>query len=495
VAFQSFNTFESNTLGMKEEKNLYRDALQQAFLHSNDFLGHLDSEPVDVQLSYQQMRALWDWNLPVQGKPAPAVIEELNTCARPGLVHNQSGRFFSFVIGGAHPSAIAADWLTSSWDQNAGLYIASPASAIVEEIAGSWLKQIFHIPEFSSFAFVTGCQMASFTCLLAARNHVFNEAGWNIEKDGFYGAPKVRIIVGEFKHSTIVKALRMLGFGDSHAIQIPVDKEGRINPELVAAEFKRDPDIPTMLILQAGEINTGAFDDFASLIPLAHQYNAWVHIDGAFGLWAKASSKYQHLVRGSEAADSWASDGHKWLNLPYDSGYAFVAHADAHFMAINQGADYLLQDDKARDQMKWTPELSRRARGFTTFAAIKELGTIGIEDLVNRCCRYCAAIIDGVSQHPLAEVLAYPIINQGLVRFCHPLQGDIPMRSGEFTEQVIKLVNASGEAFFQPTTFRGQRCMRVSVSGWRTNDRDVERTVQAVLEAIDTAERAARQNG
>jgi len=470
---------------MAEKTNLYTPALAQAFHHANEFLGNLDTDPVDVNLNYEQMKALWDWNLPVNGKPAAEVIDELNASARPGLVHNQSGRFFSFVIGGSHPSAIAADWLTSAWDQNAGLYVATPASGIVEEIAGKWLKQIFQIPEYASFSFVTGCQMANFTCLISARNHIFNQAGWDIEKNGFYGAPKMRIITGDYKHSTITKALRMLGFGSNHAIQIPSDALGKINAELVIAEFKRDPDIPTILILQAGEVNTGAYDDFTSLIPVAHQHNAWVHVDGAFGLWAKASKKYQHLVNGAEEADSWSCDGHKWLNVPYDSGYAFVRHPDAHFMAISQGAAYLLEDDKARDQMNWTPELSRRARGFPTFAAIKELGTTGIEDLVDRSCMHCAEIIDGIKEHPLVEVIAYPIINQGLVQFHHPTQGDHEVRNGEFTEHVIAAINASGEAFFQPTIFKGRRCMRVSVSGWRTNAEDVKRTIAAIHAAIE----------
>lgn len=472
---------------MNNLNNLYTAALERAFQHANDYLGDLDSDPVDVELNYEQIKALWDWNLPLDGKPAADVIDELNTSSRPGLVNNQSGRFFSFVIGGSHPSSIAADWLTSAWDQNSGLYIATPSAAVVEEIAGKWLKQLFQLPEYASFAFVTGCQMANFTCLLAARNHIFNQAGWDIEKNGFYGAPKIRIITGEYKHSTVTKALRMLGFGTDRAIQVPCDEHGNINNELVIAEFKRDPEIPTILILQAGEINTGGYDDFATLIPVAHQHKAWVHVDGAFGLWAKASTKLKHLVKDVETADSWATDGHKWLNVPYDSGYAFIAHPDAHFMSIHQGAAYLRQDDKARDQMNWTPELSRRARGFSTFAAIKELGTTGIENLIERTCKYCTDIVDGIKDHPLAEVLAYPIINQALVQFHHPKEGDIEIRNGEFTEKVIAEINASGEAFFQPTTFKGKRCMRISVSGWRTNESDVKRTITAIINAIESA--------
>ena len=468
-------------------ENPYYPALVRALQHANDFLDNLDTDPVDVKLNYEQMKALWDWNLPKEGMPADAVIDELNAAVRPGLVHNQSGRFFAFVIGGSHPSAIAADWLTSAWDQNAGLYIATPASGIVEEIAGQWLKQILHIPEFASFAFVTGGQMANFTCLNAARNHVFNLAGWDIERDGFYNAPRVRVIQGDYKHSTIIKSLRILGFGYNHSIEIPSDSLGRINASLVENEFRRDPDIPTILILQAGEVNTGAFDDFETIIPIARQHKAWVHIDGAFGLWAKASKQYEHLVRGTELADSWSCDGHKWLNVPYDSGYAFVRHPDAHFLSLNQSAAYLSQDEKARDQMNWTPELSRRARGFATYAVIKELGTAGIEALVDRCCQHCKEIVDGIKDHPQVEVIAYPIINQALVQFKLP-GGKTENDHGTYTDKVIHAINASGEAFVQPTTFKGKHCMRISVSGWRTNASDVRRTVAAIHAALNSVE-------
>lgn len=470
---------------MTQLAHTYRAALEKAMQYGNEFLSILDSEPVDVSLHYPEMKALWDWELPKTGMPPEQVIDQLNKAARPGLVHNQSGRFFSWVIGGSHPAAIAADWLTSAWDQNAGLYNATPASGIVEEIAGEWLKQMLKIPAQASFAFVTGGQMANFTCLNAARNHLFHIAGWDIEKEGFYGAPRIRIITGDQKHSTVSKALRMLGFGTSHSIEIPSDAHSRINVQLVEAEFKRDPDIPTLLILQAGDIHTGGFDDFASLIPLAHAHRSWVHVDGAFGLWANASRKFEHLLQGAEGADSWSVDGHKWLNVPYDSGYAFVAHADAHFLSLNQHASYLAQDEQARDQMNWTPELSRRARGFATYAAIRELGTTGIEELIDRCCAHCTSIVKGMASHPQVEVIAFPVINQGMVRFHSISPNATELDHDYFTDQVIAAINASGEAFFQPSVYKGKRGMRISVSNWRTNDRDVERTLAATNAAIE----------
>jgi glutamate/tyrosine decarboxylase-like PLP-dependent enzyme len=464
--------------------NRYFKSLGLALKLGNEFLDTLDSTPVGVRSGYGDLKSLWDWNLPQNGKAPEEVIDELNRCALPGLNHNQSGRFFAWVIGGSHPSAIAADWLTSVWDQNAGLYNCTPSSGIVEEICGGWLKTLLNIPQKSSFAFVTGCQMANFTCLNAARNHLFNTAGWNIETQGFYGAPMIRIITGDQKHSTVIRALRMLGFGTNMVIQLPSDDEGRISVEALEAEFRKDPAIPTMLILQAGEIHTGAFDDFHTIIPMAHKYKAWVHIDGAFGLWAAASNTYKHLMKGAEQADSWATDGHKWLNVPYDSGYAFVAHQDAHFLSLSQQASYIEQDVEARDQVNWNPELSRRARGFATFAAIKELGATGIEALVDRCCHHAAAIVQGASELPQVEVLAYPIINQGLLRFRDPSGKTDEYFYEKFTEAVISAINAGGEAFFQPSTYKGKRCMRVSVSGWRTNEEDVRRTIAAIGEAI-----------
>jgi len=489
---ESYIIFEKlHVMGAKPD--LYRNALEKAFHLGNDFLDGLDNNPVEARASYEELKSLWDWKLPQEGKAPVDVIEELNRSARPGLNLNQSGRFFAWVIGGSHPSAIAADWLTSAWDQNAGLYAGTPSSGIVEEIAGSWLKQLLNIPEHATFAFVTGGQMANFTCLNVARNHLFQQAGWDFEANGFYGAPLIRIICGDQKHNTIIKALRMLGFGKNVIVELPSNDNGTIQVEAVRKEFHRDPTIPTLLALQAGEIHTGAFDDFDSIIPIAHQHNAWVHIDGAFGLWAAASPLYAHFMKGAEKADSWSTDGHKWLNVPYDSGYAFVAHPTSHFKTFTNSAGYLVEDDKARDQMNWAPELSRRARGYTTYAVIKELGSNGIEALVDRLCRHASSIVEGVSGMPQVEVMAYPVINQGLLRFHHPTHSQDESLNDTFTEKVIAEINASGEAFFQPSTYKGKRCMRVSVSGWRTTNDDVNRTIVAIGEAIKSVSENVRR--
>ena len=470
---------------MEEMFHLFEPALNKAFEEATQFFKSLDHLPVGAPGSYDILKKQWPQELPENGLPAATVIHELSQSALPGLNLNQSGRFFAWVIGGSHPSALAADWLTSVWDQNAGMFKVAPAAAIAEEISGEWLKSILHLPSHASFAFVTGCQMANFTCLAAARNQLFHQAGWDIEANGFFGAPTIRIITGDYRHNTIDKALRMLGFGTNGAVRLPSDHEGRIDVEAVEQVFKNDPDIPTMLILQAGEIHTGAFDDFKTLIPLAHQHKAWVHIDGAFGLWAAASSKYRSLTEGAALADSWATDGHKWLNVPYDSGYAFVAQTEAHFRSQSSTASYLSQSDTARDQSSWNPELSRRARGFATYAVIRELGVKGIEALVDQCCLHTQLLVEGMARMHGVEVLAYPIINQGIVRFKDPALGADDRAHDEYTDRVVAAINATGEALFQPSTFKGKRCMRISVSGWRTNEADVQRTLNAISTVLE----------
>lgn len=458
--------------------------LSKALALAEDFLDQLDSAPVGVSQTYEELLSHWDTILPQQGIAAEEVIEEINAAARPGLMHNQSGRFFSWVIGGSHPAALAADWLTSTWDQNAGLFTVAPSASIVEEIAGNWLKQLFRLPDHASFAFVTGCQMAHFTCLNAARNHLFNEMNWDIESNGFYGAPRIRIICSDEKHVTVTRAVRMLGFGTAVINNVQSDSSGRINIEALESELKRESEIPAILVLQAGDVNTGAFDDFKNIIPLARQFKTWIHVDGAFGLWACASPRFSSLTEGISSADSWASDGHKWLNVPYDCGYAFTAYPESHKRSLALHASYVTSAKQARDQMDWTPEFSRRARGFATYAAIKELGADGITALINRCCSHALTIVQEAGKLQGAEIISLPIINQGLLRFKHP-HSSSESDHASHTERVIQEINKTGEAFFQPTTFKGIRCMRVSVSGWRTNDDDVRRTVNAIKKAIE----------
>jgi len=389
------------------------------------------------------------------------------------------------VIGGALPSAIAADWLTSAWDQTAVLYASGPAAAIVEEVTGAWLKEILGVPQQASFALVTGCQTAHAVCLAAARHALLARRGWDVERRGLNAAPPIRILSGDQRHGSIERAVRLLGLGTDNIRSIDLDELDSI--------LGAEPSLATILLLQAGDINTGAFDPFETVIPIARRHAAWVHIDGAFGLWAAASPRLRHLLRGVEAADSWATDGHKWLNVPFDSGYAFIADAEAHRSAVSHRAPYLTHTADARDPLDWNPEWSRRARGFSTYAALRELGRDGVAGLIDRCCRHATTLTLALAQLPGAELLWEPVINQGLVRFLDPTAGAAEADHDQRTEQVIAEIVASGEAFFSATTWRGRRAMRVSVCNWRTSEQDVQRAVDAARKALASARIPARE--
>jgi len=457
----------------------YRAALESAASHALGFLETLDQRPVDASANASAVRERICRELAEDGIAPEQVIAELVRDADPGIVGSAGGRFFAWVVGGAVPSALAADWLTAAWDQNAGLVAAGPAAAMVEEIAGDWLKQILGLPSTASFAFVTGCQMAHVTCLAAARHAVLEKRGWNVEERGLAGAPPIRILSSNQRHGSFVRAVRLLGLGTANVEYLDTDSDGRLAPAELARALDGNA-LPAIVLLQAGEINTGVFDRFADLIPVARRHGAWVHVDGAFGLWAAASPRFSHFVEGVAMADSWATDGHKWLNVPYDSGYAFIAHPEPHRAAMSYRASYLTHDAAARDQMDWNPEWSRRARGFSTYAALRELGRSGVAALVERCCDHARAIVDGIGSLAGAEVLSRALINQGLVRFPDPNGRDHDRR----TDAVIAAINAGGEAFFGGTTWRGMRAMRVSVCNWRTSDEDVRRAIRAAERAI-----------
>ena len=347
-------------------------------------------------------------------------------------------------------------------------------------MAGAWLKQLLGLPESASFAFTSGSQMAHVTCLAAARQALLARRGWDVERDGLSGAPRIRVLTSGEHHGTVERAVRFLGLGSGAIVPIPADDAGRLAPAALARAFAADPAAPTVVLLQAGELNLGAFDPFADLIPIAHANGAWVHIDGAFGLWAGASPRFRHLLAGVEAADSWAVDGHKWLNVPYDSGYAFVADAAAHRAAMAHRAAYNPPGGEARDAYDWNPECSRRGRGVVTYAAIRQLGRgPAIADLIERCCRHAATLVAGIGGLPGAEVLWRPSLNQGLVRFRDTRPGATAADHDRRTDAVIAGIVATGEAFFGGTTWRGLRCMRISVCNWQTSDADVTRAIAA----------------
>ena len=415
-----------------------------------------------------------------EGVEADRIVDELVSAVDGGLHNVSGGRFYGWVIGGSLPAALAADWLTSVWDQNAGMFAVAPAAAVVEEVAGEWLKDLLGIPKSASFGFVTGCQMSHATCLAAARHAVLKRKGWDVEQDGLAGAPKIRILTSTEVHSTILRAARLLGLGVKNVIELEVDTEGRLRATALEDALASEPESPTIVVLQAGDLNIGAFDDFDALIPIAHRYNAWVHIDGAFGLWAAASPRLRHLMRRAERADSWSTDGHKWLNVPYDSGFAFVADPESHRGPFSQKAAYLTASGEGRDPLDWNPEFSRRARGFATYAAIRQLGRDGVAEMIERCCEHAHALVTRIGALPGAELLWEPQINQGLVRFLDPTGKDHDAR----TSAVIAAIAADGEAFFTGTTWRGMKAMRVSVSNWQTSAEDVDAVVRSVAKVL-----------
>ena len=468
---------------MSDARPSAHEALDRARAHATRWLDGLDQRSVGATASLEDLRARLGVPVPEHGSDPVRIIDDLAAATEGGLLGSPGGRFYAWVIGGSLPSALAADWLTAAWDQNAGMYATAPAAAIVEEVAGGWLLEMLDLPRDASFAFVTGCQMAHVTALAAARSGVLRDAGWNVETDGLFGAPPIRVLATATRHSTIDRALRFLGLGERTVRPIANDAKGRVT---VAAlrEALASGSGPTIVTLAAGDLNTAEFDPFRSLIPIAKEAGAWVHIDGAFGLMARASAAKRPLLDGVELADSWATDAHKWLNVPYDSGIAIVRDRAAHRASMTVSASYLSPNDRTRDEVDWNPEFSRRARGFALYAALRELGRSGLAALIDRCCAHCHAIVSGIGALAGAELLWEPELNQGLVRFLDQRSGATDKEHDVRTDAVIATINASGEAFFGGVTWNGKRAMRVSVVNWRTTDDDVARAIAAARRAI-----------
>jgi len=461
-----------------------RLTLQKAFELAVSFLDGLDRKPVSEVVDLADLRNRL--GRPLADKPSPpdSVIAELARDVDGGIVRSAGGRFFGWVIGGGLPTAIAADWLTSVWDQNAVLYGAGPAAAVVEEVVGKWIKEILGLPADAGFALVTGTQMAHFTCLAAARHAVLERCGWDVEQKGLFGAPRIRILCSDQRHGSIERAVRYLGLGQAHIVNLSTDSMNRITLDSLQQALGRESFSPAIVVLQAGDISTGAFDDFENMIPMAKRQSAWVHVDGAFGLWAGASPRYRHLLKGVELADSWTTDAHKWLNVPFDCGFAFVASPKAHRDSMSHRAAYLSHDEHARDQMDWTPEWSRRARGFPSYAALRQLGRSGLANLIERSCDYAQSLVRELAKLPGVAVLCEPVLNQALVRFEDPRPNASSVDHDRRTDSIISAVVASGEAFFTATTWKGIRAMRVSVCNWRTTPSDIKRTVAAFAKAL-----------
>jgi len=453
-----------------------RELLHRTAELAGDFLDTLDERSVWPQTTIEEMREALGGPLPESPSDPVTVVEHLAEAAGNGVVAIPSGRYFGFVIGGSLPAALAADWLASTWDQNAGLYACGPSAAIVEEVVGAWLVELLGIPRHASFALVTGCQMAHATGLAAARHAVLAKAGWDVEHAGLAGSPPIRVLAGAKRHVTIDRALRLLGIGTGSIEQIAADDQGRLDLGALRDALGRD-DGPTIVCAQAGEVNSGSFDAVGEIADLLEGSDAWLHVDGAFGLWAAASPELEHLVAGHGRADSWTTDAHKWLNVPYDCGIAFVAHPEAHRAAMAVRAEYLIQGpDAVRDEVDWTPEFSRRARGFALYAALRSLGRAGVADLIERSCTRARQFATEIAQVPGCEVLNEVVLNQVLFRF-----GD-----DVTTNDVLARVQASGETWMSGTVWDGRAAIRLSVSNWRTSEDDVSRAVEAFRRVAPT---------
>ncbi|HWB17925.1 MAG TPA: pyridoxal-dependent decarboxylase [Vicinamibacterales bacterium] len=444
-----------------ESRALLEDAARRAC----EYLGGLDERRVAPDAAAIDVLGTLDRALPEGQSNDRDVLAELDRIVSPATLATAGPRFFGFVIGGVLPAALAANWLAGAWDQNAGLHAPTPGVSMLERVALGWLVDLFDLPAGTGAGFVTGATMANFTALAAARHAVLARAGWNVEADGLFGAPPITVLVGAEAHPTLFKSLGLLGLGRSRVVRVPVDGQGRMRADAV-------PPIegPTILCLQAGNVNTGACDSFDAIVPAARDAGAWVHVDGAFGLWAKAAASRRALVAGVERADSWATDAHKWLNVPYDSGLAFVREPDALRAAMAITAEYLPSGDGVRNPSDFTPELSRRARGVEVWAALRTLGRAGIAEIVDRNCGQARRFAERLSAAGFA-ILNDVALNQVLVSF-----GDDTR-----TRDVIERVQADGTCWCGVTVWQGRTAMRISVSSWATTDEDVERSADAMI--------------
>ncbi|QES51837.1 aspartate aminotransferase family protein [Streptomyces venezuelae] len=449
-------------------------ALRQAYGHAVRWLASLSDRRVPARASVDEIVRALGVELPDgPGRPAD-VVDLLATACEPGLTAFPSGRFYGFVVGGTEPAALAADWLVSAWDQNCVMRTVSPAYTAAEEIAGAWLLDLLGLPGGSAVGFTTGATMANFTCLAAGRDAVLRRTGWNAAVDGLAGGPAVRVLAGEDRHMAVDLALRYLGLGKPELVQ--ADGQGRMELEALRHALATGGRGPTIVVLQAGDIHSGAFDPFVEAVRAAHEAGAWVHVDGAFGLWASASPQYAYLTAGCADADSWATDAHKTLNVPYDCGLAIVRDPSALGAAMGLHGDYLIQDRRG-DPIDKVPELSRRGRAFTVWAALRSLGRSGVADLVERLCRHAAAFAAGIAGIEGATVLNDVVFTQVCAEF----------GSYERTERVLGRLLDDGTAWISGSTWHGRRVMRISVSNWSTTEDDVRRALDAIRRASGSA--------
>jgi glutamate/tyrosine decarboxylase-like PLP-dependent enzyme len=450
---------------------MYDRLLDCAHAHARRFLSTIDTRHVGTRVAREALVASLGGPLPGEPTDPAAVIDRLAAAADAGIVADAGPRYFGFVTGGSHPAAVGADWLVSAWDQNVALYVMSPAAAVIEDVAAAWILDVLGLPPQASVGFVTGAHMANLTAVAAARHEVLRRAGWDVEAEGLQGAPRVHVVVSAEAHVSIFATLRLVGFGVNTIRRAAADAQGRMDPDALASELRQCPG-PTIVCAQAGHVATGAFDRFASIAAVTRAHGAWLHVDGAFGLWAAASPALRHLTAGLDEADSWATDGHKWLNVPYDCGIVMCAHSGAHRAAMSQQASYLIRGSgEERHGMDWVPESSRRARAVPVYATMRALGRRGIAELVERCCALAARMAQRLRDEPGVEILNEVVLNQVLVRF------------GDRTAPVIARVQEEGVCWLGGATWQGRDAMRISVSSWRTAEDDIDRSADSIIRA------------
>ncbi|CAN5773177.1 aminotransferase class V-fold PLP-dependent enzyme [soil metagenome] len=443
-----------------------------------EHLATLDSRPAGARRTAAELTAALTAPLPEAGVAPEQVIDDLTRDLDGGLVASPGPRYFGFVTGGALPAALAADWLAGAWDQNAFSPISSPAAAAVEAVAVDWLRTLLRLPEEAGVGLVTGAQMANVTALAAARQAVLARVGWDVGDDGLIGAPPVRVLVGAEAHVTVRRALRLLGLGSSTVTDVEVDEQGRMRSDALVRALSRD-DGPAIVCAQAGNVDSGACDPLTDVTAAARAHGAWVHVDGAFGLWAAASPKLAPLVAGAEAADSWAADAHKWLNVPYDCGIVAVADATAHRASMAMRAAYLVRaGEDERSNSDWAPEASRRARGLAVYAALRSLGRDGVAALVERCCALARRMATTLGSEPAIAVLNEVVLNQVLIRVAD---------DDAATEATVAAVQRDGTCWLGGTRWQCRAAMRISVSNWATSESDIDRSADAIRAAARAA--------
>ena len=456
-----------------------QDALGRALNLAREYIATRAGRRVRATATLAELRAALGGPLPTHPIDPVDVVDALARAADPGLVTTTGPRYFGFVTGGALPATVATEWLVAVWDQAASLYVLSPAAAVVEEVAAAWLIDLLGLPSGCSVGFVTGCHAANFTALAGARHERLRRAGWDVEADGLQGAPRIRVLVGDEAHVSVIGALRMLGIGSRQIERVAADDQGRMKPDTLAAALAGGSAAPTIVCAQAGNVNSGAFDPLDAIADVAGRHQAWLHVDGAFGLWAAASGALKHHLRGIERADSCATDAHKWLNVPYDSGLVFTAHPAAHRAAMSLSAAYLVRSpEEPREPMDWVPESSRRARGFAVYAALRSLGRSGVADLVDRCCRLARRFADRLRQEPSIRILNDVVLNQVLVRV-EPAGGG----GDAATREALVVVQQEGVCWLGGSRWHGLEAMRISVSNWSTTDDDIDRSADSIIRA------------